>query len=97
MSLSTGGTPLVLLAPAWRRWGKATSVQKNCVVIHSPYDQVVPFGDSVEVCARSGAKLVAAGEDHRLNGPQARVALEGALRLVVGEVPKGRACRRAPP
>jgi hypothetical protein len=79
--------PLVLLAPAWKRWGKATSVKKNCVVIHSTYDKYVPFGDSVDLCARSGARLVAAGVDHRLNDMQAREALEAALWLVVGGVP----------
>jgi hypothetical protein len=57
------------------------------VVIHSPYDGYVPFGDSVELCAKSRATLVAAGEDHRLNDPQAREALEGALWLVLGGVP----------
>lgn len=79
MNMQSGTTPLILLAPAWKRWGKATSVKKNCVVIHSPFDQYVPFPDSVELCGNSGARLVAAGFDHRLNCWEARRALREAL------------------
>ena len=70
---------LVLLAPAWKRWGKATSVKKNCIVIHSPHDEIVPFGDSVELCEASGIELIAAGMDHRLNCEEGRKALERTL------------------
>ena len=80
MNMNSGGTPLVLLAPAWKRWGKATSVKNNCVVVHSPHDDVVPYSESVELCGKSEARLISAGADHRLNDPQARKALERALR-----------------
>ena len=79
MALDSGDTPLVLLAPAWRRWGKARSVKKNCVVIHAPHDEFVPFEDSVELCEASGSRLVAAGVDHRLNCKEARRALGQVL------------------
>ena len=75
MNMDSGDTPLILLAPAWKRWGKARSVKKNCVVIHSPHDEFVPFEDSIELCGRSGAILVAAGKDHRLNCEEGRRAL----------------------
>ena len=74
-----GQVNLVLLAPAWKRWGKARSVKKNCVVIHAPHDEFVPYQDSVELCEASGSRLVAAGMDHRLNCWEARRALEEAL------------------
>ena len=70
---------LVLLAPAWKRWGKARSVKKNCIVIHSPHDEYVPFEDSVELSETSGSRLVAAGVDHRLNCKEARRALGQVL------------------
>ncbi len=79
MALDSGETPLILLAPAWKRWGKARSVKKNCVVIHSPHDEFVPFEDSVELCEASGSRLVAAGVDHRLNCKEARRALGQVL------------------
>lgn len=79
MALDSGDSPLILLAPAWKRWGKARSVKKNCVVIHSPWDDYVPFEDSVELCEASSVGLIAAGVDHRLNCWEGRRAMEGAL------------------
>jgi hypothetical protein len=43
MHMDSGETPLVLLAPAWKRWGMTRSLKKNCVVIYSPMDEFVPF------------------------------------------------------
>jgi hypothetical protein len=81
MNMDTGDTPLVLLAPAWRRWGTARSVKKNSVVIHSPQDDLVPFSDSVALCQASGVRLIVAGKDHRLNCPGAQQAVAQALRF----------------
>ena len=79
MALDSGSTPLILLAPAWKRWGAARSVKMNAVVIHSPHDEFVPFEDSVELCKVSGATLIAAGVDHRLNCEEGRRALREAV------------------
>jgi uncharacterized protein len=81
MAVDSGETPLILLAPAWKRWGKVRSVKRNTVVIHSLQDEYVPFEDSVELCEASGSRLVAAGVDHRLNCWEARRALREALGL----------------
>lgn len=91
MNMNSGGTPLVLLAPAWKRWGKATSVKTPCrsIVIHSRHDDIVPFADSIELCLNSpGLSIIPGGEDHRLNDPQARKALARALWLVLGGTPE---------
>jgi hypothetical protein len=82
MNMESGDTPLIFLAPAWRRWGTATSVKKNCVVIHSPHDEFVPCEDSVELCEASGIRLLAAGLDHRLNCEEGRRAIREALGVV---------------
>jgi hypothetical protein len=89
MHMSSGETPLVLLAPAWRQWGAARLVNKpNAIIVHSRYDRVVPFDDSIQLCLNSpGLSLIPAGVDHRLNDSQARKALETALLLVLGETP----------
>jgi predicted alpha/beta hydrolase family esterase len=90
MNMNGGSTPLVLLAPAWKRWGKASSVKNPCrsIIIHSRNDEVVPFEDSVELCLNSpGLSIIPGGVDHRLNDQQARKALERALWLVLGETP----------
>ena len=79
MNMDSGETPLILLAPAWKRWGKVRSIKQNSVVIHSPGDEFVPFEDSVELCEASGVRLIAAGMDHRLNCEEGRRALREAL------------------
>lgn len=80
VNMDSGETPLVLLAPAWRRWGTADRVNKRGFIIHSPHDQTVPYDDSVTLWMNSvGLELIASGADHRLNDAQAQQALAFAL------------------
>lgn len=69
MNLDSGNTPLVLLCPAWKRWGTATSVKPGTAILHSRADDVIPFGDSEELIRNSGllnSALLEVGTDHRL-------------------------------
>ncbi|MHB8865874.1 MAG: alpha/beta fold hydrolase [Pirellulaceae bacterium] len=69
MNIKSGETPLLLLCPAWKRWGIANSVKPNTVILHSRADDVVPFADSVELARNSGLPaeaLVEVGTEHRL-------------------------------
>src|SRR4051812_6214633 len=94
MAMDSGHTPLVLLAPAYKRWGTARSVKNPCrsIIVHSRCDDVVPFEDSIELCLNSpGLSILPAGLDHRLSDSQARRALANALCLVLGDVRNGRA------
>ena len=43
MSIDIGETPLVLMCSGWKRWGNATTISKNSVILHSRADDVVPF------------------------------------------------------
>ncbi len=54
MNLQSGETPLVLLCPAWKRWGEARRVKPNVLLVHSRADEVIPFGDSLELLRASG-------------------------------------------
>src|SRR5947207_15027709 len=49
MNLRAGGTPLVLLCPAWKRWGMARAVKANTTILHSPADDVIPFAESLDL------------------------------------------------
>jgi alpha-beta hydrolase superfamily lysophospholipase len=76
MNIQTGLARLVLLCPAWKRWGSATTVKPGTVVLHSEADDVVPIADSRELLIRSGlpqSALRVVGTDHRLadSGPLA--------------------------
>ena len=69
MNIESGDTPLVLLCPAWKKWGSATIVKKNTTILHSRADDVVPFQDSLELISNSGlpaSALIEIGSDHRL-------------------------------
>ena len=69
MNMKSGDTPLVLLCPAWKNWGSATTVKPNSVILHSRQDDVIPFADSEELVANSGLPpetLIEVGNDHRL-------------------------------
>ena len=69
MNIESGSTPLVLLCPAWKRWGTARTVKPGTVVLHSEADDVIPIADSGELVRASGlpdTALVVVGNDHRL-------------------------------
>jgi alpha-beta hydrolase superfamily lysophospholipase len=72
MNIDSGDARLVLLCPAWRKWGTAKMVKPGTVVLHSRADDVVPFADSEELVRNSGlpaTALVEVGTDHRLADP----------------------------
>ena len=69
MNIDSQNTPLVLLCPAWKKWGTATTVKQNTVILHSRQDDVVPFADSEELRSNSrlpSEALIEIGNDHRL-------------------------------
>lgn len=60
---------MVLLCPAWKKWGTVTKVKANTVILHSRADDVVPFANSEELISNSGLResaLIEVGTDHRL-------------------------------
>jgi len=84
MNMNSGDTPLVLMCPAWKKWGSATTVNPRSVVIHSHEDDVVPFADSEELLSNSGLPtdaLMPVGHDHRLADQAALSAMLWACSL----------------
>jgi hypothetical protein len=81
MNLRSGDARLVLLCPAWKRWGVARAVKPGTVILHSRSDDVIPFADSEELVRNSGlpaSALVEVGNDHRLADPEPLTALLNA-------------------
>ena len=69
LNINSDDTPLVLLCPAWKNWGKVTTLKKGSVVLHSRNDEVIPFVNSEELVSKSGLSadtLWVVGNDHRL-------------------------------
>jgi hypothetical protein len=70
MNINSGNAKLLLLCPAWKKYGTAKTVKPGTVILHSRADDVVPFADSEELARNSGAKLIEVGSDHRLADPE---------------------------
>jgi len=77
INVRAGSTPLVLLCPAWKKWGTAKTVKPGTVILHSRADDVIPFADSEELAKNSGAILIEVGTDHRLADPEPLELLGG--------------------
>ncbi|MEI7685086.1 MAG: alpha/beta hydrolase [Planctomycetota bacterium] len=81
MNINSGAAKLVLLCPAWKKFGKAKTVKPGTVILHSRGDDVVPFGDSEELAKNSGATLIEVGTDHRLADPEPLAAMLKACEI----------------
>ena len=67
MNIDSGDATLVLLCPAWKRWGTARTVKPGTVILHSRADDVVPFTDSEELVSEQRAASI--GVDRGRHGP----------------------------
>lgn len=70
INIDSGDARIVLLCPAWKKWGSGKTVKPDTVILHSRADDVVPFADSEELAKNSGAMLIEVGTDHRLAEPE---------------------------
>lgn len=70
MNIDSGEAKIVLLCPAWKKYGTVKTVKPGTVILHSQADDVVPFADSEELARTSGAMLIEVGSDHRLADPE---------------------------
>jgi hypothetical protein len=92
MNIRTGNTPLVLLCPAWKRWGSARRIRPGTVILHSAADDVIPFADSQELVRNSGlpeSALIVVGNEHRLGDDESLAKMLEAvekLRTIGGDV-----------
>lgn len=69
MNVRASTTPLVLLCPAWKKWGTARTVKPGTLILHSRGDDMIPLADSDELVRISGlptAALIEVGSDHRV-------------------------------
>jgi hypothetical protein len=85
MNINSGDAKLVLLCPAWKRFGTARTVKNGTTILHSRADDVIPFSDSEELVKNSGlapAALIEVGNDHRLAEPEPLAAMLRACERV---------------
>lgn len=83
LNLRAGEIPLVLLCPAWKRWGAARTAKPGTVILHAVADEVIPYADSLELLANSGLSpetaLITVGHEHRLADEESLAALAAAV------------------
>ena len=88
MNIDSGDARLVLLCPAWKKFGAAETVRPSTVILHSKNDEVIPFADSIELVRNSGLPaytLVEVGSDHRLADPESLDMMLTACLIGEGE------------
>ncbi len=81
MNLNSGPAGLVLLCPAWKKYGTARTVKPGTLILHSRADDVISFTDSEELVRNSGlpaSSLIEVGSDHRLANPESLAAMLNA-------------------
>jgi alpha-beta hydrolase superfamily lysophospholipase len=82
MNVDPHGASLVLLCPAWKKWGTATTVQLGSLILHSEADDVVPIAHSRDLVTSSGLPewaLIVVGNDHRLADPVSLATLLASI------------------
>ena len=78
VNIDSGDARLVLVCPAWKRWGTAKTVKPGTIILHSRADEVIPFADSEELIRNSAPAaptLIVVGHDHRLADPESLAAM----------------------
>jgi hypothetical protein len=70
MNLDAGDTPLVLLCPAWKKYGTAETIRANSTILHSRADDVVPFADSEELVRNQRAARLHPRRDGQRSSPR---------------------------
>jgi hypothetical protein len=82
VNIDSGMARLVLICPAWKKWGAVKTTKSGTIILYSRADDVVPFRDSLDLISESGlpnTALIEVGRDHRLADPE---PLEGLVRAV---------------
>ncbi len=74
--------PMVLIAPAWGKYAPWETISGGTAIIHSEDDEIVNFSDSKDLAHIFGAKLIAAGKNHRMNDEEASAAILEAIEAV---------------
>lgn len=81
MNIESGSTRLVLIAPAWKKWGQVRDAKPGTIILHARADDIVPYELSEELIQNSGlpaSALVEVGVDHWQNHPATLQAMLAA-------------------
>ena len=81
LNVNPRGAKLVLIAPAWKRFGADTQhCDGSTVILHCTDDKLVDYKDSEELSDITGANLIPCGKSHRMDDPDALDAIIDAVK-----------------
>jgi hypothetical protein len=89
LHLDTNDTPLILLAPAWKKFGAPQQLPSKTLILHSRHDQIVPIGDSQELVSLyhlPPETLIEVGNHHALTDESTLSVLLWVIKLLTSEV-----------
>jgi predicted esterase YcpF (UPF0227 family) len=80
MNIDPKGAKLVLIAPAWKRFGGSMAeCDGSTVILHCATDDQVAYADSEELSELSGANLIRCGTSHRMDDSESLDAIIDAV------------------
>jgi predicted alpha/beta hydrolase family esterase len=80
LNVNPRGAKLVLIAPAWKRFGADPQhCDGSTVILHCADDDLVDYKDSEELASKTGANLIPCGKSHRMDDSDALDAIIDAV------------------
>lgn len=93
MGVNTHGAPIVLIAPAWKRFLNEQQISawdircepQDTIVLHSPNDDLVLIEDSTALNTEYGIKVIEVGDCHRMSDEDALTAMLDVVQWLTRE------------
>ena len=71
MAANTKSCKVILIAPAWKRFGVSKTVEPGTIILHSETDDVVPFEDTQELFrSNTGLQVISCEDNHRMSSEE---------------------------
>ena len=93
MGVNTCGAPVVLIAPAWKRFLNEQQISawdircepQDTIVLHSRKDDLVLYEDSEALNSEWGVKVIEVGDGHRMSDDDALAAMLDVVQWLGGK------------
>jgi len=71
MAADTRNCKLILIAPAWRKFGASKALEAGTIILHSESDDIVPFEDTQELFRDNiGLEVISCDDNHRMSSEE---------------------------
>ena len=67
MAVNPKEAKLILIAPAWKKYGASSTLNPGTVILHSESDNIIPFEDTQELFRKNvGLEVISCNDNHRM-------------------------------